>query len=477
MKKETIHASCRTRETPAAPSQARQLAAYIQQLKYESLPPEVVRRVKLLMTDSLGCLIAGGSTEPSQIVLDIFRNMGGAAEATVPAANCRLPVLHAVYLNSALANALDFEDNLPLCTVGHPSPTVFPPALAYAEHRHADGRQLICALVAGYETMLRIGRAVEPTFSRTQQVSGYATQQIFGAFAAVGKLLGLSREQLAWGYGVAGLTAPVPGVRKEGLDYRERPAGWVKNNYGWSAMGGALSAEMAARGFVGCPYIFDGPSGFWVMASSDRCREEWFTKDLGRRYQLMDIGFKPYACCRWLHSAIEAAEKITARRCFTFYDIARVTVRTFQEPYYNLREPHPTNLLDAQFSLPHVVALTLLGRSPARGLRRENLRDRQVLRLAREIEVVLDEEACACYQNPLFSEQHAVVEVLLNNGEILREKVCVAKGDSTIPLTGEELLRKYRDLAGPVVGRDRAERMLQRIWHMEEIEDLSEFFD
>ncbi len=457
-------------------SVAASLSGYIEKLEFEQIPSEVIQYLKLLMTDALACMISGGETEPSGIMLDIFEEMGGKEEVTVPAAGRRFPLFHGIYLNSAFANALDFDDNNPLCTAGHPSATVFPAALAYAERNGASGKSLMTALVAGYETMLRIGKAVEPTCRRMMEVNGYSTQQIFGAMAAAGKLLGLTREKLTWAYGIAGLTAPVPGVRKEGLDYRERPAGWVKNNYGWAAMGGALSAEMAARGFVGCPYIFDGDKGFWIMAGSDRCQPEWFTYELGKQYLLLEIGFKPYACCRWTHAAVEAAEELAAERPFTRQEIKAVRVLTFEEPYYNLRDPKPKNLLDAQFSLPHTVALALLGRSPAKGLNAENLMDTDICTLASSIEIILDEEASKAYCDPVKSRQYATVEVELRSGEVLRREVRLARGDSQRPLKKEEILQKYETLTEPIIGRQGASRLLKAIWSMEEVENLCDFF-
>ena len=454
------------------------LTDYILSVKYENIPDYVVDKLKLLLTDGLGVMIAGGRTEPSIIMEKVISRLGGNTQATVPAYGKKYSTLHAIFLNSAFANALDFDDNHPLATIGHPSAPLISPALAYAESRGNSGKELVEALTAGYEVVLRIGKAVEPTYPRMEKVNGYSTQQTFGALTVAGKLIGLDRDIFACAFGVAGVCAPLPGVRKEGLSIFEHPISWMKNNYGWCAMAGALAAELGEQNFIGCPWIFDGENGFWVMASSDQCNFDWYTHELGEKYLLIEIGFKPYACCRWTHAAIEAAEHAMNNiGKVNVEDIEKVTVWTFQEPFYNLNNRTPDNVLDAQFSLPYTVSLAINGKSPSRGIRKEDLKDEKVLDLARNMRVILDDEAVRAFSNPIHSEQHGTVEIELKNGKKVKERVTCAKGDSKNPMSEKEIFEKYKNLTEPIIGKEKSLRLLDKIWNIESISNLSNFFE
>jgi 2-methylcitrate dehydratase PrpD len=267
-------------------------------------------------------MVGGFPLESSRMALDVLRLNGGAGAITIPGSDARLSLLGAAYLGGHTANALDFDDCFRDGAPSHPGATVIPPALAVAEDRAASGAELMTAIVAGYEVSLRIGRALDASPSRKAQVMGYGTWQTFGATAAAASLMKLDAQRIRSAFGLAGLQAPVPGVRKsvEGL----RPYGWIKNAYGMCAQAGLLSALMAESGFHGHQNIFDGPFGFWIMAGSDQHDVSGY-RDLGTDWMITRVEFKPYACCRWSHTMIEGLAKL--RKGLAPEDILRGRLR------------------------------------------------------------------------------------------------------------------------------------------------------
>lgn len=439
------------------------VSRYIADAEYSRIPGEVVEAAKGYILDSVGCTIGGTRLGPSGIVMDVFAEMGGAEEATVLGVGTRLPTPHAAYVNAYLNNALDFDDTY--LRRGHPASAVIPAALAVAERVRASGRDLLQAIILGYEVSLRIGGAIMATPERYRQVWGLSTWQIFGAITAGAKLLKLDAERTRHAFGLGGVNAPVPNMRKLGLEKEDRPFSWIKNNYGWASMGAVLGCLMAQRGFVGNRHILDGERGFWVMAGSDRCDFAAMTAGLGEDYLMPNTGFKPYACCRWTQTALDAAHDLCIRHAIDPTGISRVDVYTFGELVENFWGTRPVSIFDAQYNLPYVLALELMDRSPRRGLAEGDLEDPGVLALFGKVTLHLDPEA-----DRRFFERALIpvrLVVTLQDGrelEAYAEAPTGAPGGP--PFTLEDLKAKFHALVEPVLGRQRAmelERVVMRL--------------
>ena len=427
-------------QLPAGPTQA--LAAFVVDTNYEDLPSSVIRAAKDLILDSWGCTIGGATLTPGRIVIELFEELGGVPEATVWATGKRLPCLHATYINAYLANLLDFDDTYS-GGAGHPGATVVPPALALAEKVHASGRELLNAVVLGYEVSIRIGVAIKPSPQRYGVAWGYGFQ-IFGAAAAAARLLNLDREQTAMSFGLAGIAAPVPGTVLADYHGPERPVfTWAKNNYGWIAMGGVLAALLSARGFVGHRSILDGEKGFWVMAGSDRCDERHMTAALGRDFLMVETEHKPYPTCRWTHSSLDALNQILAEHTIDPADISEIRVKTFSR-LMSLSSPAPEDTVAVQFSLPYLLALRLHGRPLTPWLSSEDLGNPDILDLARKVVLELDPEAERAYFET--SRRPSTVIIKTVTGEVYSQTVESGRGGPDQRLTSDELRVKFRSL-------------------------------
>ncbi len=419
-----------TRAALASPTA--RVAEYIATARFEDLPTEVVAAAKWLILDGVANAIGGVALTPGRLQLELFEEFGGAPQATVLATGRRLPVTSAACLNAAFANLLDFDDTYK--TLAHPGATAIPPAFAVGEYVGASGREVINAVVLGYEVPLRITWASLSTPERYRQVWGLSVWGTFGAVAAAAALLRLTPEQTRHALGLGGFNAPVPNMRKLGLELEERPFSWTKNNYGWAVMGGVLGALLARRGFRGNASILDGERGFWAMAGSDRCDPEKIVLGLGRDYWLPDTGFKPYACCRWTHTTLDAVRQLMAERPgLDPAAIERVEIATFFELSNNFAAGFPQNIVDAQFNLRHVVALELLGRSPARGLSEADLTDPTVRNLTERIHVRNDPEADRLYFEA--GKMLARVRLVLRDGTALAAEEAVPWGNPGRPFT------------------------------------------
>lgn len=444
------------------------LAGFISATRFDRLAEPVVEYVKRLVLDGVANAIAGSHTEPARNQRCVVDDLGSGQAARILGTGERMSLLAATFINASSANMLDFDDTYK--TFLHPGATAIAPAFAVAEQHGLGGRAVITAVAAGYETQIRVAEAALPSQERRQQVWGFAPWQTLGAAAVAANLLTLDAETTRHALGAAAFNAPVPSIRKLGLEPGDRPFSWAKNNYGWAAMGGLLGTLLARNGFRGTRSVLDGDRGFWVMAGSDRCDFSSMTAGLGDDFRLLATSVKPYAACRWTHSALDC---VRALRRDSVAGVDRVEIHTFRELAANFTNPRPADVIDAQFSLPHLVALELAGRSPAGGLREADLTDQTVNQLAARVRVHHDPT-----MDEAFHDGHMPAHVVhhLHTGQTVEKTVPDPTwGTRDQPFTDADLLAKCRALIEPSWGGTRTERLIDGILHLDEVTDITTF--
>jgi 2-methylcitrate dehydratase PrpD len=449
----------------------KELASYAVRTGFEDYPQAVVDQVKVLILDSIGCMFGGCQTDLGRAILDPIRNMAGNPESTLIGGGARVPTIQAAFVNGTTANALDYDDTL--FGMGHPGASVIPAALAVGEWRHANGRDVISAILAGYDVGDRIGLAIQPSYERLQKVWGVGTWQTFSAAVAAAKVLNLDLDRTLNAYGVAGATAPLPNTQKWGWSLDERPIHWVKEPTGWPAWTGTTAAILASHGFVGNRYILDGDNGFWIMAGSDRCDFAAMTRGLGSQYEVLDnIAIKPYSSCRWQHATLDCVRELKLQHKLELDDVQQVVIHSFawactQELY------GPANLVDAQFCIPYTVTMLLMGVHPGPAwYTQERLRDPEIERASRKVRIKVDPELDRAYFDT--NQLSARVEIYTQDGRRLETFVDTLRGDPRKPLAYEEIEAKFRNQAEYVLGPQQIDRAIDRILHLEELEDITD---
>ena len=451
----------------------RTLSTFASNLVYEDIPKDVREKAKVYILDSLGCCIGGYLTEPGRIVVDLFTSMGGVSESRVLATEQRVPCLHAVYVNAYLSNALDFDDTFGPWS--HPGGMIVSPGLSVAEKVGGiSGKDYLAAVVAAYEVTLRVGLAIAPSPERYKQAWGISTHQIFGSAAVTGRLLSLSPDEMTIAYGFAGNSAPVTHCRKSGVEIDERPFTWLKNNFGWAAMGGVLAAFLTQKGFLGPRKVLDGERGFWTMCGSDQCDFEAMVQELGERYLIGETSFKPYASCRWTHSTLDAIRDILNTELIEPNMVDKIIVRSFLELSHHMVVKHPTNIIDAQFSLPYLIAVTLVGHSPHKGLFEEDLQDPIISSLSEKVSVEADEEADRLFLNEKLMP--STVTIRMKNGREFKSRVEIPRGSPQKLQPLNEQLEKYKFLVSQVLGEEKAIQSMERIMEIEKLHDAASVF-
>ena len=435
-------------------SAAERFANYITGEKLALLPADVGAKAKLCIQDSIGCLLGARDTPVARIMAEFSADV---SDAGTPKPDCGTAAL----IYATLINALDYDD---IYRKGHPGATVMSAALALAGRIDCSGTELIEAVVVGYEVSGRVGLSLTQSTPR-KTLHGHGTWQTMGAVATAAKLLRLDAQQAAHAIAIAAANAPVASVMK--TVYGASPS-MAKNNFGEAAQVGVNAAFLARRGFEGPLDIFEGETGFWRMFGADGCDLGKLTKGLGDLYEIREVGFKPYSCCRIIQSSIEAAVELFRQAqinpgkpdCPSILVSAPAIV--CEAPFNN---PRPDDMWAAQFSAPYTIALALLGVEAGAGwFTQQRLSDLELRALAGKVE--LQPYKSGSLDN-IPAHHAASAEIKLDDGRVLKAEIKIAKGEAANPLSEEVLDRKFLHLAAGAIGSEVSNRALNLIKSLE----------
>ncbi|WP_420133099.1 MmgE/PrpD family protein [Rhodopseudomonas sp.] len=334
------------------------LAAYVAALRFDDIPQDVLARAKVLTLDFLGSAIRArrdAESTPSLLATLQALSLDADGEATVFGdAKRRTPAVAAL-LNGAFGHSLDFDDTHADSSL-HPSAPVVPAAFAVGELVGASGRDVLTAIVAGYEVCCRLGNALDPTSHYARGFHPTATAGTYGAAAAAAKLYGLSAEQIVSAFGVSGSQAA------GSLQFLVNGAWNKRYQVGAAAMNGVIAATLAKNDFLGSSESVEGIHGL-LVGYTDTPHHDKAVADLGKVYETMKIGVKPYPSCRYTHAAIDALIAMRREHNLTPDQVKKVEVGLHRNGITLTGDAstkrHPSSIVGGQFSMFFTGALAL----------------------------------------------------------------------------------------------------------------------
>ncbi len=439
-------------------SSVTRLHTWLAETTFSGLPVDVQRIATRCLLDLSGTAAAGATTQLSHIIRDHAVEQFSAGPSG-PSARILFDGRIASPTGSALAggmtiDSIDSHDGHVL-TKGHAGAALLPGLLALidASGRPITGHELLTLLALGYEVAIRAGISLHST-APDYHTSG--AWNALGVVAMAGRLWGLDENRLRHALGIAEYHGP----RSQMMRCIDHPT-MLKDGSGWGAMTGVSGAYLAASGFTGAPAL---------TVEEDDVRGIW--DDLGERWRILEMYFKPYPVCRWGQPAIEAALQVRREHGIAPEEIAAIEVFTFHEAT-RLDQHEPTTTEEAQYSLPFPVAVALVrgGLVPS-DITEEALADETVIAISRKTRLVDDPELSARFP----AERFARVRVELRDGTVVESATLPARGDAQSPLTDAEITAKFHALADGPLG-SRAHRIEELISAVPNGDDAAPILD
>ena len=442
------------------------LAEFCTRLDYDRLPAEVVDQAKYFFLDYLGVAVRGSLSDSSQPLYRLADSLASAGRGTVLGRAETVNFPYAALANGTSAHSLELDDTHQAGSI-HLGVSVFSAALAVAEQVGASGRDFLTASVVGFEVAARLAMALKPTEHYARGFHPTATCGTFGAAASAAKLLGLSEAQLLSALGIAGSQSA------GSMEFLAEGA-WTKRLHpGWAAFSGVHAALLAKEGFIGPRTILEGRDGF-LKAYGLRPDPRKISAGLGEDFQILRTAVKPHACCRYTQAPIDAVLSIVQEHDVQPEQVKQITIGMLETGIPVICEPaarksRPTNVVEAQFSLPFGVAVALLKRRAGLDEFSEAmLADAAVGALMSKVGYEPDPQLEKNYPK----EWPAWARVSLNTGHEVSAQVRFPKGDPENPLSWDELTAKYVDLATAVWTDARAGRVCEAVRALEDASDL-----
>jgi 2-methylcitrate dehydratase PrpD len=444
--------------------QTRELSEFASSLSYADIPDDTIEHAKLSVLDTLGCALFGSTLPWLAILRGTVLREGATPLATLLGSSERVSMTQAALVNATAAHSFEFDD-VHMGGMIHPGALTLSASLAVGEERHLSGKTLLTAIVAGDEVGARVGKSVGIAHFR----AGFHPQGTVGVFAAAasaGRGLSLGAEGMQHALGIAG-------SRSSGLMAAQEGSMVKRLHSGFACESGVRAALLASDGFTGITNVFEADfGGFASTMGGGSVRLGELTSGLRARWETNDIGFKPYASCAAAQSSIEVAKELRDELTRTNAVPVSVTVHSSTHSMLHCGwEYAPHGVTAAQMSIPYGVACMLLfGEVSAEQFSDEAIANPAVVDLARRVIVVGDERIDALGPELRYTVR---LEITTSDGRILTGTASDRPGGPTMPMTTEEVRRKFHALVSPLLGRESTERLQHTVDALETLDDVS----
>lgn len=442
-----------------------QLSEFAAKLDLADVPAHVLERTKLLVLDQLGIQLACAELPWVAKVRDYAAANGARGACTVVGSPLKLAPEAAVLANGTSGHGFEADDYCPTASA-HAGCVAVPTALAISEVESRTGREFLLAVVIGAEMVVRAARTSMPPMLYERGFHETCAHGVFGSALAAARLLELSPEQTVHAIGIAGSHA-------SGTTEFSRSGGDVKRLHGGlGAAGGVRGAYLAQAGFTGPTRMLTGERGF-LHAFAPAPKPEWFTRDLGTEWQLLNLITKPYCCAGRITPHIDALARIIATSSITASDVAKIRVGVDKGAFSHGSTigSGPVDPITAQFSTHIGIALRLVrGRNDFATyygiLQAGGLDDQEVLAAAAKVEMMLDPEADAAF--PGAFKTNVTVETL--DG---RRFTAAGESSRDHAPSAEQIRTKFREFGGRRLDEAALDRLETLVLDIENQPDVS----
>jgi len=403
-------------QTPAhehtgTPTRGRQLTAYITGAARRTLPPEILDAAKKALLDYLAVAIGATDERVVQVVRTAALQWNATGRARIFFGPETTPALAAL-VNGTAAHAADYDDTHPQ-GAGHPSAPCWSTALALAGHHGLDETRALAGFVTGYEVMSKLGNGGPPG-------------GLVASFGTHGKPF----------------------------------------HAGKAAMDGILAAQLADAGFVAATHCYELEKGLLDAFIQNR-EVEVPVLDFDTKWEILENGFKPFACCRATQASTQAARSLAAR--VGMKKVVKVHAKVHPNALVTAGKRNPRTALEGKFSVPFCISLGLRGyRAVSSDFVETTMRDPAVMQIVPVVEL-------EAVQGQAPHSAH--LDVYLEDGERLHADTEVVMGHPLNPMGWDDLRVKFEGLVEPMLGTSGTRRLYEIVHDFERPGSLASVLD
>lgn len=452
-------------------SVARELAQKVLDFSFDDIPGDVIHQTKRAVLDTLGCAIGGYDSRASHILQKTIKEeLNGPPEATVFGSGLKTSCLNATLANGAMVRYLDYNDTAFIIkgeiyrTGYHPS-EVIPAILALGERQHISGKEAIAVINLGYDLSFAFLKGIRGMGMERRGWNG-DTRGAYIMPLIAGRLLKLNADQMENAVGIAASCHAVFGI----LDAPSEEYTMMKNlRFPMMAYAGILAALLAQRGFTGPTRMMEGQNGFIEVVQGGEYDIDCLL-DFRGKFVIRNTCFKSIIADYSSHGHLWATLTLVKEYDIKPEDVREVTITTSKrcaEHTGDSVKKYPKNKETADHSLYYLTAVAIVDRQIGfRQFAPEKYNDPRVLQLIEKIKVVAD---------PSLDKVRpaGVSEIVTKDGRRFRCRVDYPRGHPNNPMTDEELVGKLADMAGQYMSEDEIKRLVDVVFTLEELEDIS----
>jgi len=439
-------------------SETRELAEYIVTSKLEDVPDDVRHEARRSIVNYLGCALGGARESALDAAIFALGPYSGARTASVLGRFDRLDPLHASLMNGISSHVHDFDDTTPSNYV-HPTSPVASALFAYASHAPVSGRDFMNAFILGFEAETRVADAVYPShYDVGWHITG--TAGVFGAAAAIGRLMGLSVDQMVWALGLAATQAA--GIREMfgSMGKAFHP--------GRSAQNGYAAALLAEAGFTAGTHGIEGPRGFAAVLAAESDLSK-VTRNFGTDYGLRRNTYKPFPCGIVVHPTIDGAIQLHHEHHPAPDAIRQVRLGVAPIVLDLCNKQMITKGLEGKFSVYHGAAVGLVrGKAGLNEYTDQAVADSAIKRLRENARAGVE---------PGVTDDQARITVELSDGTILEKFIEQSLGNVHRPMSDDQLNDKFRDQATRSLPEAGLGELIEMTWRIDELESVQKLVE
>ena len=476
----------------------RQFAEFVEEMQFSRLPPEVVEQTKDYIMDCIGCTMGSYAVPEGRLIAKLTEEFGTKGECTILPNAEKVSAATATFVNCKLCNFIDADETL--YNYYHIGGVPVYAALHAAEKLGTSGKDFLTAVVLGYEFAYRFCRNYalltinETGGTNIAKSSGFGFNSIASAVAAA-KAMNLDKERIQHAMGIAGYYTPIPLLSKW---LHAKTIGILKyQDMGWFGFTGLMAALLSRGGYTSDYGIIDDLDeySFWKAFGMLEFNPKDMIDNLGKNWGIMEMGIKPYPCCRWFHTPIYLLKTMMKDKGLKPDDIKAITVGIHpvvakSELFINVGNWADWKLKDAvhsQYSLAYNLACAAydIPIGPQWQLV-ETLNNPRLIDFSRKVTTVKDEKCeqkmidylkSGQHKGKLMSQVHYTLEVVSNKGQF-KETADYVYGDTYEPehcLSKDELKQKFVGNSSATLNQGTITKVIDAVYKIDDYKSISDF--